>query len=214
MKVVLYGASGYAGGHIARELRERGHEVVGVARGVMPTADDASPVVQADLFDTEELRRLVADADVLALAVHSLMDDGRKLVDYVPTLLQVAKEAGVRLAMVGGAGSTWEDESRTVRHLMHDEFLEEWRPSGWANVETLEALENSGTDVDWFVLSPAGLFGAYAPGERTGHYRVGGDVLLRDEQGKSFISGEDYAIAFVDELENPRHHQRRFHVAY
>jgi len=32
--------------------------------------------------------------------------------------------------------------------------------------------------------------------------------------GTSFISGADYALAFVDEIEQARHHRERFTVAY
>jgi putative NADH-flavin reductase len=53
-----------------------------------------------------------------------------------------------------------------------------------------------------------------APGERTGHFRLGGDQLLRDAQGKSHISMEDFAIAMVDEVEQPAHSRQRFTVGY
>ena len=67
---------------------------------------------------------------------------------------------------------------------------------------------------DWFFVSPAAAFGSYNPGQPTGKYRVGGDILLTDESGKSEISGADYALAFVDEIEHPAHHRTRFTVAY
>ena len=58
-------------------------------------------------------------------------------------------------------------------------------------------------------LSPSAEF---APGERTGKFRLGGDQLLFDTNGKSWISMEDFAIAMVDELEHPRHSRQRFTV--
>jgi len=39
-------------------------------------------------------------------------------------------------------------------------------------------------------------------------------VVLIGADGKSRISVPDYAIALVDELENPRHIRRRFTVGY
>lgn len=63
-------------------------------------------------------------------------------------------------------------------------------------------------------MSPAGGFGAYAPGERTGTYRVSDDLLLVDEAGNSALSAEDLGVAIVDEVEKPAHHRARFHVAY
>jgi putative NADH-flavin reductase len=71
-----------------------------------------------------------------------------------------------------------------------------------------EALERG------LYVSPAGGFGSYAPGEATGQYRVGGDILITDENGKSEISAADLAKAFVDEIENPVHRRERFTVAY
>jgi uncharacterized protein len=63
-------------------------------------------------------------------------------------------------------------------------------------------------------VSPAQEFGAWAPGEALGHYRVSEDVLLRDDAGRSFISGADLAKAVVDEIEQPAHRRGRLHVAY
>jgi putative NADH-flavin reductase len=56
--------------------------------------------------------------------------------------------------------------------------------------------------------------GSEAPGEATGRYRIGGDVLLSDADGNSNISGADYATAFVDEIDKPAHRRQRFSVAY
>lgn len=52
------------------------------------------------------------------------------------------------------------------------------------------------------------------PGQRTGHFRLGGDALLIDGAGNSHISMEDYALALVDEIEQPRHLRQRFTVGY
>ena len=43
---------------------------------------------------------------------------------------------------------------------------------------------------------------------------VGGDVLLTDGQGNSFIGGADFATEIVDEIERPAHRRARFTVAY
>ena len=60
-------------------------------------------------------------------------------------------------------------------------------------------------------MSPA----AYIhPGERTGRYRLGGDQLLVDENGKSEISAEDYAIALADLVEQGSHARERVTAAW
>ena len=35
-----------------------------------------------------------------------------------------------------------------------------------------------------------------------------------DENGKSHISVEDYAVAMVDEMEQEKHHRERFTIGY
>ena len=67
------------------------------------------------------------------------------------------------------------------------------------------------SDLDWTYLSPAGLI---QPGERTGKFRLGTTKLLTDAKGESNISAEDYAIALVDELENPKNLRQHFTLAY
>ena len=66
-------------------------------------------------------------------------------------------------------------------------------------------------ELQWTFLSPAATI---VPGERTGHYRVGKDQVLKDEKGESKISTQDYAVAMLDELDHPRHICERFTIAY
>ena len=65
--------------------------------------------------------------------------------------------------------------------------------------------------LDWTFLSPSAFF---APGQRTGKFRLGKDQLLIAADGKSHVSMEDFAIALADELEKPKHARERFTVGY
>ena len=78
----------------------------------------------------------------------------------------------------------------------------------------LEALQRSPESLDWFYVSPAAEFGAWLPQRVTGRYRISEDVLPTDEAGESHVSAADLALAVVDEIEQPRFHRRRFHVAH
>ena len=110
-------------------------------------------------------------------------------------------------AVVGGAGSL---EVAPGKALVDTPgFPEAYKAEGRAGTRFLEVLKE--TELDWTFLSPSAEF---APGERTGKFRLGENQLLVDATGKSRISMEDYAIAFVDELEHPKHHRRRFTVGY
>ena len=65
-------------------------------------------------------------------------------------------------------------------------------------------------EADWCYLSPPAML---MPGDRSGRYRTGGDVLLTDPAGQSRISMEDFAVALLDEAETPHHAGERFTVA-
>jgi len=86
-----------------------------------------------------------------------------------------------------------------------------YRAEALQGIESLEVFRTEAGELDWTFVSPAEAIG---PGERTGTFRVGGDELIVDGDGKSFISYEDFAVALVDELEQGRQRRRRFTVGY
>jgi putative NADH-flavin reductase len=126
-------------------------------------------------------------------------------------LIQGLSKAGVkRLLIVGGAGSL---EVAPGLHLLDTpEFPAVVKPFAAAHRDALEVYRKEApSDLEWTYLSPAGVI---APGERTGQFRLGTDQLLTDEQGRSHISVEDFAIALLNELEQPQAIRRRITVAY
>lgn len=209
----VIGVSGYAGGAITAEALGRGHQVVGVSRSAPGEAPEGLTINNGDIADADFVKRVAQSTDALVVAVHGVLPDGSSLADQVPQLLAAAQAAGARLGFVGGAGSL-HVSADGPRLVDTPDFPEQFKPEALAHAQVLETLRTTTTPVDWFYVSPAASFGSYNPGIRTGEYRVGGDVLLSDADGKSEISGADYAVAFVDELEQPKHHKARFSVAY
>jgi len=215
-KLVIYGATGYAGSRIVAEASQRGHQVIGVARNVGDAPQlEGVTYVAGTFYDALLMSELTKGADVLVSAIHAAGSDGESILDALPALVDTAQTNGVRIGIVAGAGSLFVAEGgEQVRVAYASALPAEAMPEINTHADFLEALRQTPSDVDWFFVSPALSFGAHVPGERTGQYRVGGDVLLTDESGQSAISGDDYAIAFVDEIEKPSHHRKRFTVAY
>ena len=198
MKVALIGASGKVGQRLVAELTGRWHQVTGVSR---QPAETGVPMVIADANDRAALAEAIRGSDALMVA-------GRFVSMDAATILGALADADVpRLLVVGGAGSLFIVPGLQLVDApgMPAEFLPEVR-GGKAFLETLQA-----SDADWTFLSPAAQF---APGERTGVYRLGGDNLMLDAEGNSRISYEDLAKALVDELEVPQHSRQRFSIAY
>ena len=214
-RIVLFGATGYAGSRITAEALHRGHSVTAVARR-HAALDAGVRMIIGSLYDPELVNSLTARADALACAITSGPDDeGHTLPHALPIMVAAAHSNGVRIGVVGGAGSLLLSEggAQVITKLEAIAPPDKVRDIK-LHAEFLQGLRRTPEDVDWFYLSPPTGFGANAPGERRGHYRIGSEVLLTDERGNSAISGEDYAMAFVDEIERPRHRRQRFTVAY
>ena len=209
-RIVVFGVTGYAGGHITAELLDRGHAVVGVARDTTRvTPRERLELRPGSLYDPAFRTKTVAGADAVVLALPAHPADGPDLEFVVPELLEAV--GGARLGVVGGAASLLVSEGGS---LVLGTLPEEYKPESEAHTRVLDALRRADTTVDWFYLSPALSFGSWSPGEKTGKFRLGTDVLITDANGNSEISGADYATAFVDEIEKPAHHRARFTVGY
>lgn len=203
MKIAVIGATGKAGSRVVHELLARGHRVTGIARHpeALP-AHSALTVRPGDARAPETLAPLLAGHDAVVSATRFLQVEASLLIAAV-------KKAGVkRLLVVGGAGTLITASGQElvdtpgVPPTSKDEAL-----AGRAFL----ALLRADPDLDWTYLSPSGMF---APGERTGKFRLGLDHLLIAADGKAGISMEDFAIALADEIEHPRHSRRRFTVGY
>jgi len=212
--VVVFGATGFAGGHITDELVRRGHKVIAVARDTSSLAQrDGVEARSGSVDDTAFVTEVAAGSDVVVSALSTKAGGGGvEFSDALTTLLAGAEAAGARLGVVGGAATLLTAPGGP--RVLDAGFPDEIRPIAEEQARGQAALENSGTDVDWFYVSPSALFGRDFAGERTGTFRIGDDILLTNADGTSTISGADYAIAFVDEIERPAHHQKRFTVGY
>jgi putative NADH-flavin reductase len=212
--IAIFGGTGYAGSAIRDEALRRGHTVISVSRKEAELAGTPGFISRAgNLHDPALVDHMAVEADVLVVAIRAGQQDGVRLADAVTMLAKAAAEHSTRLGLVGGAGSLHVTEGGP-RVVDLPTFPDAHKGEALGQADVLAALRETAADVDWFYLSPAASFGAYAPGEATGHYRLGGDVLLADADGNSNISGADYAKAFVDEIEQPEHRRQRFSVAY
>ncbi len=216
--VVLIGASGFVGNAILNELLNRGNKVTAVVRdpSKIKIINPNLTVEKADVENEEQLINICKGKDAVISAYNPGWTNPNIYEDTLrvyPEILDAVKKSGVkRFLIVGGAGTLFVKPG--LRLVDSGALPAEWLPGvkslGKFYLDTLIKEK----DIDWVFLSPAANLGNLKPGIRTGKYRVGKDDLLVDDKGESFISVEDFAVAMVDELENPVHHQERFTVAY
>jgi putative NADH-flavin reductase len=211
MRLLIFGSTGSLGSRITREALRRGHAVTAVVRDPSKQVEPGIEVEVGDVTDPTSVARLAPGHDVVISAVGGVRagDPGLVVRAARALLVGMRRTDGARLAVVGGAGSL---EVAPGRQLVDSpDFPEAWKLGSLAQRDALAVYRSEGGQVDWTYLSPADVI---EPGERTGRYETGLDQLVVDESGVSRISIEDYAVAFVDELESPKHRRQRFTVGY
>jgi putative NADH-flavin reductase len=211
LKIALFGATGMIGSRIAVEAARRGHQVTALARNPerVPTDVANLKAAQADLLDATSVAAAVRGHDVVASAYAPPREDAGIVVTATRTLVEGVRAAGLkRLVVVGGAGSL---EVAPGTQLVDSEgFPDAYKAVALAHRDAFTFYRTL-SDLDWTVFAPAAVI---APGERTGVFRTGADTLLADTSGNSHISVEDYAVAFVDELEQGRFIRKIATAAY
>ncbi|MBP1327409.1 putative NADH-flavin reductase [Leucobacter exalbidus] len=212
-KITVVGGTGYAGSHIAQVAADRGHEVTSYSRSIPETQIAGVTYATGSILDGDIAAAVVEGADVVLVALSPRGDMAGKTAAAIAALAARARVAGKRIGVIGGAGSLFVSEGGP---LVADTegFPAEIKPEADEMAQVLADLRASDAELDWFFVSPAGGFGAWVPGEATGVFRIGGDVLLVDENGESNISGADLAAAIIDEVETPAHRRQRFTAAY
>lgn len=213
--VVLIGASGFVGNAILNELLSRGHKVTAVVRKPekINVSNSNLGIVKADVADTNAMVGICKGKEAIISAYNpgwTNPDIYEEALRNYPLILEAAKRSGAkRLLCVGGAGTLFCAPGLRVvdSGAIPDAIMGGVKSLGEFYLSTLMNEK----DIDWIFFSPAGTL---EPGKRTGKFRLGKDDLIIDENGISHISVEDYAVAMVDELENPKHHCERFTIGY
>ncbi|MFD3580996.1 NAD(P)-dependent oxidoreductase [Streptomyces sp. NPDC058683] len=212
-RIVVFGAAGKAGSRVVAEAAARGHAVTAVVRDRSRIASVPGGVrlVSNDVTDHGTVADLAKDADALVLTIGG--PDAHLYTDAVASVASAVRAlaaAGTRILHMGGGASLLNADG--VRFFDTPGFPEEFKPYAIGQIQALDAYLGLGDDVTWTYLSPPPVH--FAPGERTGRYRTGLDHPVTGEDGQARISYEDYAVALVDEIEHPRHLNRRFTVGY
>ena len=202
MKVAVIGATGNIGTKVVAELVSRGHSVTAIARNASKATGTNVQAKSADVSDPAVAAALLKGHDAVISAAPFTPG-------LSPAIIEAVKRSGVkRYIMVGGAGSLEVAPGKMLKDTMNlPEPIKKMLDEAAENLTRLRGE----TALDWTFFSPAAEIG---PGARTGKFRLGGDQLLTDAEGKSRISYDDYAIALVDELEQGKHIKKRFTVAY
>jgi putative NADH-flavin reductase len=213
-RITVIGGTGYAGSAVAREAAARGHQVTALSRSLPDAPIPNVTYVQGDAADEATLAASIAGTDAVVAALAPRGPLAVTFRDVYRTIARLADAAGVPLYVVGGYSSLRPapGADRFVTDLSHipAELHDEIRAGAALIIEDLPAAPAT---LDWVFVSPALGFGAYAPGERLGRYRLGDDVAVAPEDGGA-ISAADYALGLVDLIEKGDHHRAQVNLSH
>lgn len=210
MKLVLFGPTGMIGRCILTEALSRGHTLTAVTRDPSRLAQthEQLKVVAGNVLDPGSVTAMTKGQDAVLSAIGSSGAAVAVIADTARALVAGLAGGDVRrLIVVGGAGVL--DVEPGVQFVDSPNFYEPYRPLALVHREAYNLYKAS--DLEWTFVCPPGEI---APGERTGQFQVAADRLLTTSQGESRISAEDYAIAFMNEVEQPQYIHHRMTVAY
>jgi uncharacterized protein len=199
MDIVVFGAGGRAGRQAVIEAHRRGHQVTAVVRDPARHSDLTDVrVVAGDVTDAVRIAQVAAGHDA---AISAAVDLSVPPHDFFTASSRAVAtglaKAGVRRLVVVGLASIMPGASGAP--LMDEPgYPNEYRSFYLGHAAGLEELRAS--DLDWAYVAPAGDFDH--DGTRTGRYQIAehGDPASR-------VTYADFAIALLDEIEEPRHHR-------
>lgn len=192
MNISVIGAAGMVGSAIVAEAQNRGHQVTSYTRS------GSAGTLPLDLANTEALVEVINSSEATVISVAS-RDDYSAAIAAHRALIAAAPTG--RFLIVGGAGAL---QAGDIQLFETPEFPEEYLTEAKTFAEILGDYR-AATDLKWTVLAPSPMI---APGARTGDYRTELDV-----PAGMFVSTQDFAVAAIDEIENPAHVGTRFTVA-
>lgn len=213
MKIALIGATGFVGSALLDELLDRGHDVRALQRDAAKLAPRPGLETRSvDVLRAHDLAAQLAGVDAVISAFNAGWANPQLHDDFLrgsQAIADAARAAGVRLLVIGGAGSLFIAPGQQL--VDSPAFPAEWKQGALAAREVLTRLRADRTALDWTFVSPAIHL---EPGPRTGHYRLGTESPVVDAQGESRISVKDLAAAIVDEAQTPQFRRTRFTAAY
>ncbi|MFH9403771.1 NAD(P)-dependent oxidoreductase [Streptomyces sp. NPDC017638] len=199
MNIVVFGAGGRAGRQAVAEARRRGHRVTAVVRDRARHGDltDAR-LVAGDVTDAADVARAAAGHDAaLSAAVDLSVPAHDFFTASARALAAGLARAEVRRLVVVGISSVLPGATG-VPLMDAPGFPDEYRPFSLGHAAGLDTLRTC--DLDWAYVAPAGDFDH--DGTRTGRYRITDHADPANRIGYA-----DFALALLDEIEAPRHHQ-------
>ena len=164
MKIAVIGANGKSGRLIAYEAYKRGHEVTAIVRDAEKMPGCRYHLLEKDLYDltAEDVRGFDAVISAFGLPFDGQHPDDAYQQAYAHLISVFEKVPEVRLLVVGGAASLYQDETKSARVL--DRFPKERRKDPEDMFKAYNLLEKSRVKYTFFPRRSSLIPAAGKPG--------------------------------------------------
>jgi len=205
VNVLVTGASGFTGGHLARYLADRGDRVRALVRAkhrALPFPHPSIEMVDGDLTDAASLRQAIAGVDVVYNIAALYREAGLPASDYravnataVGTMVELAKSNGVKRVVhcstVGVHGDVEHPPANEDAPLRPGDVYQETKLEG----ERLALDTAARVGMDVVITRPTGIYG---PADRR-LFKVFGKIATRRfvmlGPGRNY-----YHVTYIDDL--------------
>lgn len=188
------------------EALKRNLDVTAIVRNKSKLSNSQVKVIEKDLFDLTKDDLKDFDTVVSAFGIWE-EKELPKHAEVMNHLCDILSNTNIRLMVVGGAASLFVNKEHTMLLIDSPDFPKDWINLATNSNKAFEILKGK-KNVLWTYVSPSADF--QADGNKTGEYNIGeNDELCFNSKGESMISYADYAIAFVDEIENKKFLNKR-----
>jgi len=214
MKITVMGGTGYAGEAIVREAISRGHVVASFSRSLPQAPVTGVQYSMGNALVTADLTKSSQNSEVIVAALSPRGELHGNIGTIYAELATIANETGARFMVVGGF-STLRSATDKPSFIDAGEVPTAYAAEARELADVFAWLKtNAPSSLDWIYMSPAAEFSAYNPGTPQGKYRTAGEVAIFDTDGRSTLSGADFALAVVNEIERPTLHNSIISFAY
>ena len=199
LKILLLGATGRVGSHIARLALQDNHHVTALVR-----SPEKLTVIQGNVLNKEDIEKAMRGQDLVMSALNT--DGTNTLSESMPLIIEAMEKEGIkRIITIGTAGIL---QSRVESSVLRYQSSESKRKSTRAaedHHKVYDLLKESA--LDWTIVCPT-----YLPdGERIGTYRAERDFL---PEGGVKISVPDTAEFAYRQIESSVYIKARVGLAY
>jgi putative NADH-flavin reductase len=208
-KIVVFGASGGTGRHIAEQALEAGYEVTAFVRSPekLGIKHPNLTIFQGDVIDAEKVEQAIAGQEAVLSALGPTRPPVPGMMETAAKNIVTAMERhGVRriISTTGGGVRDPQDQPKLFDHIMKSLLTLMAGPvlkDSEANVNVIRA-----SNLDWTIIRYPRLL----DGEHTGKYRVG----YVGKNSGSQLSRADGADAVLKELKNGNYLRKMPIVSY